>query len=87
MRLIFSGERFDFVVATNLTVGNYWMQGWPIGECGEMAAVYAMLRYEGADEIEPTANKDSFNSETVSVVDLAVCRLRHKTEISGFKMF
>ena len=54
------------MLETNHTVGNYWLQGWPIGECGETAAVYAILRYEGADEVEPTANKDSFNL-TVSV--------------------
>ena len=59
------GERFDFILETNQAVSNYWLQGWPIGECGDSAAVYAIIRYEGADEVEPTTNKTAFSAKKV----------------------
>ena len=60
------GERFDFILETSQAVGNYWLQGWPIGECGETAAVYAIIRYEGAAQSEPTEDKNLFNSKKVT---------------------
>ncbi len=60
-----AGERFDFVVNTTQVPGNYWLQGWPIGECGETAAVYAVLRYDGVPAEEPAEKRDVFNFESV----------------------
>ncbi|XP_043252870.1 laccase-1-like [Colletes gigas] len=52
----YAGERFDFVVNTNRSVGNYWMRFRGLMDCDERftkAYQVAILRYEGAIKENP----------------------------------
>ncbi|XP_076174595.1 uncharacterized protein LOC143150301 [Ptiloglossa arizonensis] len=52
----YAGERFDFVVETNRSVGNYWIRFRGLMDCDERftkAYQVAVLRYEGAIEEDP----------------------------------
>ncbi|XP_030081054.1 laccase-2 [Drosophila hydei] len=54
----YSGERFDFVLNANQAVGNYWLRLKGLMDCSERftsAFQVAILRYEGAPEVEPSA--------------------------------
>ncbi|KAI0781235.1 phenoloxidase [Trametes elegans] len=53
---IFAGQRYSFVLEANQTVDNYWIRATPFfglpGFAGGINS--AILRYEGAPEVEPT---------------------------------
>lgn len=52
----YAGERFDFVVHANQTVGNYWIRLKGLMDCDARftsAFQVAILHYQGADDIEP----------------------------------
>ena len=54
--IIFAGERYDFVINANKTVGNYWIRIGGMADCGvKQAKQVAILRYKGASEEHPTA--------------------------------
>ncbi|XP_041365213.1 laccase-2-like [Gigantopelta aegis] len=58
---IFGGERIDFVLSANQSVGNYWLRVTGDGSCGFYflrAMTLAILRYTGAPEVVPTAATD-----------------------------
>ncbi|PIL29720.1 transporter [Ganoderma sinense ZZ0214-1] len=63
---IFAGQRYSFVLTADQDVDNYWMRALPnIGTTTFDGGVNsAILRYSGADDIEPTTN------ETTSVLAL-----------------
>ncbi|KAK0451148.1 laccase [Desarmillaria tabescens] len=52
---IFAGQRYSFVLNADQEVGNYWIRANPsIGTLGFEGGINsAILRYEGADEVEP----------------------------------
>ncbi|XP_041354915.1 laccase-5-like [Gigantopelta aegis] len=57
--IIFAGERFDFVLEANQTVGNYWLRARGLNDCtGKKTNQAAILRYEGADETDPPGTVD-----------------------------
>ena len=58
------GERHDFVLAADQTVGNYWLRAY----CKDIKAnVLAVVRYEGAAEELPLEPEDTIaSSGTVS---------------------
>lgn len=52
----YAGERFDFVVNANRSIGNYWIRARGRMDCDERftkAHQVAILRYEGAIEEDP----------------------------------
>ncbi|XP_012286272.1 laccase-4 isoform X2 [Orussus abietinus] len=52
----YAGERFDVIVEMNQDVGNYWIRFRGLMDCDERflsAYQVAILRYEGAPEIDP----------------------------------
>ncbi|KAK7867607.1 hypothetical protein R5R35_014805 [Gryllus longicercus] len=52
----YAGERFDFILEANRSVSTYWIRMRGLLDCGEnFTAVHqvAILRYEGATEVEP----------------------------------
>lgn len=48
------GERFDFVINANQSVGNYWIRGKTLEVTPRNTIAEAILRYEGASDAEPT---------------------------------
>ncbi|XP_037958323.1 uncharacterized protein LOC119687869 [Teleopsis dalmanni] len=53
----YAGERFDFIVHANQTIGNYWVRFKGLMDCSEKftsAFQVAILRYEGANNTEPS---------------------------------
>ncbi|XP_022299973.2 uncharacterized protein LOC111108406 [Crassostrea virginica] len=51
--IINPGERFDFVLEANQTVGNYWIRGKTLEVTPRHTIAEAILRYEGAPNEEP----------------------------------
>ncbi|CAE1312421.1 unnamed protein product [Acanthosepion pharaonis] len=49
------GERFDFIITTNETVGNYWIRG-KTTEIEKNNRFEAILHYEGAPDEEPNSS-------------------------------
>nr|ANS71634.1 MCOI-like protein [Bactrocera dorsalis] len=52
----YAGERFDFVLNANQSVGNYWIRFKGLMDCSDQftsAFQVGILRYEGAGETEP----------------------------------
>ena len=60
---IFAGQRYSFILTANQPVGNYWMRALP----GVANATFAnglnsaILRYEGAPEMDPTTSQNTTN--------------------------
>nr|ACL93333.1 laccase [Rigidoporus microporus] len=56
---IFAGQRYSFVLNANQAVGNYWIRANPnIGTRGFSGGINsAILRYVGADAVEPTTSQ------------------------------
>lgn len=56
---IYAGQRYSFVLTANQTVDNYWIRADPnLGTTGFANGINsAILRYSGADEVEPTTNQ------------------------------
>lgn len=49
-----TGERYDFVIDANKKIGNYWIRISGTDNCAtKHLHQEAILRYDGADEIEP----------------------------------
>nr|QMP96877.1 laccase C precursor [Cerrena sp.] len=57
--VIYAGQRYSFVLNANQTVDNYWIRADPnLGTTGFPNGINsAILRYSGADEVEPTTNQ------------------------------
>ena len=72
--VIYAGERFDFVLTANNTVGNYWMKVKGLADCSVKSAKQtAILRYDGSPEEDPTGPagyKDMDRQGMVSVARL-----------------
>ncbi|XP_039951037.1 uncharacterized protein LOC120768422 [Bactrocera tryoni] len=52
----YAGERFDFVLNANQSIGNYWIRFKGLMDCSDQftsAFQVGILRYEGAGETEP----------------------------------
>ncbi|KAM3962212.1 uncharacterized protein ACR2FA_003712 [Aphomia sociella] len=52
----YAGERYDFVIEANNEIDNYWIRFRGLMDCDEIftkAKQVAVLRYEGAMEVEP----------------------------------
>ncbi|OJT07652.1 Laccase-5 [Trametes pubescens] len=64
---IFAGQRYSFILNANQTIDNYWIRAIPnVGTTDTTGGVNsAILRYDTAEEIEPTTNA------TTSVIPLA----------------
>lgn len=60
--IMHSGERFDFIIEANQTVGNFWIRAQPLHTFRDLTG-YAILRYDGAEEVDP---KTTFNECTQS---------------------
>ncbi|XP_041379574.1 laccase-3-like [Gigantopelta aegis] len=57
--IIFAGERFDFVLEAQKTLGNYWLRARGLADCAvKKANQAAIVRYEGADETDPPGTVD-----------------------------
>nr|AID59411.1 laccase 3 precursor [Cerrena sp. HYB07] len=56
---IYAGQRYSFVLNANQTVDNYWIRANPnLGTTGFANGINsAILRYSGADEVEPTTTQ------------------------------
>ncbi|EFN87980.1 Laccase-4 [Harpegnathos saltator] len=58
----FAGERYDFILHTNKSVGSYWVQVRGMGGCAlEEIQQVAILRYKGAPE-KPQLQSPSYNA-------------------------
>ncbi|KAI9431522.1 laccase C [Lactarius indigo] len=53
---IFAGQRYSFVLNANQSVANYWMRALPAGKDFSNFTNLAILRYDGADDANPTAD-------------------------------
>ncbi|EIM88774.1 laccase [Stereum hirsutum FP-91666 SS1] len=56
---IYAGQRYSFVLEANQTIGNYWIRALPqLGTTSFDGGLnVAILRYDGADEVDPTTNQ------------------------------
>jgi FtsP/CotA-like multicopper oxidase with cupredoxin domain len=54
--IISPGERYDFSLTANQSVGNYWIRGRTL-ETNRVTLAEAILRYDGAPEIDPTTKR------------------------------
>ncbi|KAH7910237.1 laccase [Hygrophoropsis aurantiaca] len=56
---ILAGQRYSFVFTANQHVGNYWIRSLPntANSTFEGGANMAILRYQGAPEVDPTTNQ------------------------------
>ncbi|KAI1790627.1 laccase [Ganoderma leucocontextum] len=75
---IFAGQRYSFVLTANQAVDNYWIRALPnIGTTSFAGGINsAILRYSGADDIEPTTTQTGgsnllVESRLVPLTDLA----------------
>nr|AFN10626.1 laccase 1 [Hypsizygus marmoreus] len=61
---IFAGQRYSFVLDANQAVSNYWVRANPnVGDTGFDGGINsAILRYDGADEVDPTTTSSLSNS-------------------------
>ncbi|XP_012258923.2 laccase-like [Athalia rosae] len=61
--IIFTGERYDFVLNANQTVGAYWIHVRGLGECGIPPGIHqhAILKYEGGPD-EPTTKQPTYDN-------------------------
>nr|ACR24357.1 laccase [Ganoderma lucidum] len=68
---IFSAQRYSFVLTANQTIGNYWIRANPsFGNIGFTNGINsAILRYSGADPIEPTTAQQT-TQNLLNEVDL-----------------
>ncbi|XP_041354904.1 laccase-1-like [Gigantopelta aegis] len=67
--IIFAGERFDFVLETNQTVGNYWIRARGLSHCMiKKTNQAAILRYEGADETDPPGTVDYESADRAGTI-------------------
>lgn len=60
----YAGERFDFVVKADQSVGNYWVRVRGLMDCDERftkAHQVAILRYDGASENEPSEENKTWD--------------------------
>ncbi|ESO96136.1 hypothetical protein LOTGIDRAFT_231844 [Lottia gigantea] len=63
---IFAGERFDFVLHATQDPGNYWFRVRGMADCGEsqkQGQAFAIIRYEGASEEQPSASSNYLDSK------------------------
>ncbi|KAF4610243.1 hypothetical protein D9613_010326 [Agrocybe pediades] len=60
---IFAGQRYSFILSTDQTVDNYWIRANPsTGTTGFDGGLNSgILRYSGADEVDPVTNDTSSN--------------------------
>ncbi|CAE6434081.1 unnamed protein product [Rhizoctonia solani] len=62
---IYAGQRYSFILEANQTVANYWVSApMTVAAAGtntnlDATNVYAVLRYEGAPEAEPTTEQST----------------------------
>ncbi|CAE6424865.1 unnamed protein product [Rhizoctonia solani] len=62
---IYAGQRYSFILEANQTVANYWVSApMTVAAAGtntnlDATDVYAVLRYEGATEAEPTTEQST----------------------------
>ncbi|XP_071116464.1 uncharacterized protein [Haliotis cracherodii] len=57
--VVFPGERYDFILDADKAVGNYWIRARGMLDCaGDKAKQVAILRYDNANETEPSAPTD-----------------------------
>ena len=68
---VFPGERFDIIVHTDQSIGNYWMRIRGEADCSvKKAKQVAIVRYEGASDTnpsEPITYSDGYRSGKVRV--------------------
>ncbi|KAK6195925.1 hypothetical protein SNE40_001251 [Patella caerulea] len=58
---IFAGERYDFILETNKTIGNYWFRVRGLADCGadqKRGQALAIVRYTGSLEEAPAGATD-----------------------------
>ncbi|CAL1531519.1 unnamed protein product [Lymnaea stagnalis] len=68
--IVNEGERYDFVVAANQTVGNYWIRAVTLEVNVQNHVAEAILRYEGAPDEEPkTSRKNCTANDRCLVVN------------------
>ena len=74
---LFAGERYDFVLYTNNTVGSYWVRIRGEGDCNPKEAFQqAILRYQGSVEEEPIGTKGyDASNRTGTVCIIGTCFL------------
>lgn len=62
------GERFDFIIDANQPIGNYWIRGKTLEVTPRNTIAEAILRYEGAPDIEPTTSRKVCTEQDKCVV-------------------
>ncbi|KAK2575713.1 hypothetical protein KPH14_012102 [Odynerus spinipes] len=78
----YAGERFDFIVNMDQEVDNYWIRFRGLMDCDERflsAHQVAVLRYEGAQNVDPAGNV-SYHREPSYLPGLQVNALNEGTE-------
>ncbi|XP_053409258.1 uncharacterized protein LOC128559972 [Mercenaria mercenaria] len=58
--ILHSGERFDFIIQANETASNYWIRADTLQPIKNLAG-YAILRYEGSEEVDPISSINMCN--------------------------
>lgn len=62
------GERFDFVINANQSVGNYWIRGKTLEVTPRNTIAEAILRYDDAPDAEPTTARKVCTEQDKCVV-------------------
>lgn len=74
--LMFLGERYDFVLEANQTVGTYWIQIRGLGACGNgRVQQHAILRYKGGPD-QPTTQRPTYDNALPQTVVSKMCSVR-----------
>lgn len=78
---IYAGQRYSFVLNANQTVDNYWIRANPnLGTTGFANGINsAILRYSGADEVEPTTTQ---TDATAALTETALVPLENPGAVS-----
>ncbi|CAE1312425.1 unnamed protein product [Acanthosepion pharaonis] len=71
--LINPGERFDFIITANETIGNYWIRGITT-EIKKNHTFEAILHYEGAPDEEPNSSPKNCTQDDPSDTPDVDCR-------------
>ena len=70
MLLVFSGERYDFVLNANQPVGNYWVYAVGLWDCRKSGLIVnAILRYNGAPDEDPEGDPSKLDASGIVSVN------------------
>lgn len=73
MIIFFPGERYDFILHTNRSIGSYWIQVRGMGACAlNGVQQIAILRYNGASSLPQLQSPSYYTGLPQGVVSISL---------------